>query len=101
MNVIERIEKLRIERNWSKYKLAEEAMLTYSTLSAIYVRETPPKIEILELICKAFGISLAQFFSEGEETERVTEEEKALLEKFRAMPTDKRRALITLVTKDG
>ena len=100
MNVIERIENLRFERKWSKYKLAEESMLTYSTLSAIYARETPPKIEILEMICGAFKISLAQFFSEGEPTETVTEEEKILLEKYRALSQDKKQAVLTLITKE-
>lgn len=100
MNVIAKIEKLRNERNWSKYKLAEESMLTYSTLSAIYARETPPKLEILEMICNAFGITLAQFFSEGEPTETVTEEERHLLEKFRALSSAKKQAVLTIISKD-
>ncbi|MDE7084670.1 MAG: helix-turn-helix transcriptional regulator [Clostridia bacterium] len=100
MNVIKRIEELRLERNWSKYKLAEEAMLTYSTLSAMYSRETPPKIEILEMLCNAFKISLAQFFSGDGEAESVNEEEKKLLKKFRVLSVEKRKAIITLLTDE-
>ncbi|MDE7256740.1 MAG: helix-turn-helix transcriptional regulator [Clostridia bacterium] len=100
MNVIKRIEELRLERNWSKYKLAEEAMLTYSTLSAMYSRETPPKIEILEMLCNAFKISLAQFFSGDGEAESVNEEEKKLLKKFRVLSAEKRKAIITLLTDE-
>lgn len=100
MNVTGRIEQLRLERHWSKYRLAEEAMLTYSTLSAIYARETPPKIEILEMICEAFEISLAQFFSEDEDAETVSAEEKQLLEKFRALPQKKRQAVLTLIDNE-
>ncbi len=97
MNVIEKIEALRNKRGWTKYRLAEEAMLTYSTLSAIYSRETPPKIEILESLCNAFGITLAQFFADGEDLQIITQEEKELLELYRTLPTDKRTALLTLL----
>ena len=55
-----------------------------STLSAIYARNTPPKFEILEMICNAFGITLAQFFANGEELQTLTGEEKQLIELFRA-----------------
>ncbi|MDE5729471.1 MAG: helix-turn-helix domain-containing protein [Clostridia bacterium] len=97
MNVIERIEDLRNRRGWTKYKLAEEAMLTYSTLSAIYSRATPPKIEILEMICNAFGITLAQFFAQNEEAQTVTEDEGELLELYRTLSLEKRLALLTLL----
>ncbi|MDE7265137.1 MAG: helix-turn-helix transcriptional regulator, partial [Clostridia bacterium] len=82
MDVIKRIEKLRTERQWTKYRLAEEAMLTYSTLSAVYSRGTPPKLEILEMICKAFGITLAQFFAEEKSERILSKDEEKLLELF-------------------
>ncbi len=100
MEVIDRIEELRLERQWTKYRLAEEAMLTYSTLSAVYTRGTPPKLEILEMICNAFGITLAQFFSDGEDGVVLSCEEVKLLELFRALPKYKKQAVIDLLKKD-
>ncbi len=97
MDVIKKIDALREERGWTKYRLAEEATLTYSTLSAIYARNTPPKFEILEMICNAFGITLAQFFANGEELQTLTGEEKQLIELFRALPRSKREALTVLL----
>ncbi|MCI8733956.1 MAG: helix-turn-helix domain-containing protein [Clostridia bacterium] len=97
MDIIEKIETLREERGWTKYRLAEEATLTYSTLSAIYARKTPPKFEILEMICNAFGITLAQFFANGEELQTLTTQEKQLIELFRALPRSKREALTVLL----
>ncbi|MDE6868099.1 MAG: helix-turn-helix domain-containing protein [Clostridia bacterium] len=100
MDVIERIEKLRLERQWTKYRLAEEAMLTYSTLSAVYLRGTPPKLEILEMLCNAFGITLAQFFA-GEDDERIlSKDEEKLLALFRALPKNKKQAVLDLLEKD-
>ncbi len=94
MDVIERIEKLRLDRQWTKYRLAEEAMLTYSTLSAVYSRGTPPKLEILEMICNAFGITLSQFFADGGDGRILSGEETKLLELYRALPKNKKQALI-------
>ncbi|MCM1546550.1 MAG: helix-turn-helix transcriptional regulator [Clostridiales bacterium] len=96
MDVINRIEELREERGWTKYRLAEEAMILYSTLAGIYSRGTPPKIDTLENICHAFGITLAQFFTD-EETEIINENEKLLLKLYRKLDADKKQAILTLI----
>ena len=62
-DIIEKIHKLRRQRNWSVYNLALEAGLTQSTLASMLKRNTPPKIETLENICDAFGLTLSQFFA--------------------------------------
>ena len=98
MKVIERIKQMRDDRNWSDYKLAEEAMIPASTLASIYARNTPPKLEILENICDAFGITLSQFFlEENEKTEIVNNQEKLLLEQFRKQPNQKKAAILALL----
>ena len=97
MNIIGKIEQLREERNWTKYKLAEEALLSYSTLASMYARETPPKIDLLEMICNAFGITLAQFFSDENETEIINESERKLLISYRRLPAEKKNALLELL----
>ena len=68
MTIIEKIDKLRIERGWSVNNLAMEAMLTQSTLNNLYMRNTEPKISTLRAICNAFGITLAEFFTDEEFT---------------------------------
>lgn len=97
MDVIEEIERQRVARGWTKYRLAEEAMLTYSTLSAMYTRNTPPKLDVLEMICTAFGLSLAQFFAQGEEGEILSADEKSLIRQYRKLPEEKKRALCRLL----
>ena len=99
MNVIQRIHQLRKERDWSVNNLAMEAGLTQSTLSSMLGRNTPPKIETLDCLCKAFGITLAQFFADAEEMEIVTSEEKELLALYRSLTSDKRKALLELMKK--
>ena len=85
MNVIERIHQLRLERGWSVNNLAMEAGMTQSTLNSILSRNSPPKIETLQLLCNAFKITLAQFFMDDEQLELVNANEKELLMSFRRL----------------
>ena len=94
-----KILRLCAERNWSTYALAQEADITHSTLNSCINRDTPPKIETLERICDAFGITLAQFFLEDEEIEIVSDKERELLNKFRKLPADRQDALLSFLDK--
>ena len=74
MDVNGRIRELLEERGWTEYKLAKESGLSQSTISNFFKRNTVPSISTLELICKGFGISLSQFFSEGNMVELSEEQ---------------------------
>lgn len=63
-DILNKIDRLRTERNWSIYKLAEEAGLTQSTVANMFARDTLPSIKTLEALCSALGISLSEFFTE-------------------------------------
>ena len=99
MNVIERIHQLRMEREWSVNNLAMEAGITQSTLNSILARNTPPKIETLQLLCNAFKITLAQFFLQDEKVELVNETEKELLVLYRRLTPNKKKALIEILSE--
>ncbi len=72
MEVLEKIDKLRIERGWSINYLAMESGLTQSTLNNLYSRKTEPKISTLRAICGAFGLTLSEFFrEEGDNTDEI------------------------------
>lgn len=97
MNIIAKIEKLREERGWTEYELAQQALVTQSTISSMKARNSPPKLDTLQAICNAFGLTLAQFFLEDEEIEVLSEQEKSLLDGFRKLPSKKQKALIDLI----
>ncbi len=97
MDVIAKIEQLRKERGWTVYRLAMESGVTQSTLATMYQRKTPPKFEILQSLCSAFGITLAQFFFEGEEMEIVSAAEKRLLNAYRSVSKEKQEAVFELL----
>lgn len=98
MDIIERIKELRDERGWSTNRLALEAELTQSTVSAIL--STPnslPSLYTLTHLCEAFGMTLAQFFLEDEQSELVSAQEKLLIEQYRKLPERKKKAVLALL----
>ena len=96
MNVIERIEELRNARGWSVNRLADKAGIPQSTLSSALSRDSLT-VETLERICEGLGISISAFFMTDEQKEAVSAQEKILLDEFRKLSPEKKKALIALL----
>ena len=60
MELYEKIEKIRVQKGIPVAKLNKAAGISHSTLSSWKTRQTMPKIESLDSICFALGISLAE-----------------------------------------
>lgn len=98
MTTLEKIEKLRIERGWSKNYMAMEAMLTQSTVNNLYVRKADPKISTLQSLCNAFGITLSEFFSEtGDSNDAKTKRDKELEDKISKLTDAQKDALLVFL----
>lgn len=97
MNVIDKIRKLQWERGWTDYKLAQAADISQSSLATLYSRQTPQKLEMLQRICEAFGITLSQFFLDDEQIDILSEREKQMISSFRKLTPEKQQALIALI----
>lgn len=93
INVLEKIDNLRVCRNWSMYELAENAGIPQSTLSNMFLRKTLPSINTLSKICKAFKISMSEFFTEND-TDLKRIQSLQFLDKFTKLPASSRDALI-------
>ena len=81
MDAHERFRQLLAERGWTEYKLAKTCGLSESTIANIYRRNSVPSVTTLETICKGFGITMSQFFAEGEMVE-LTPELKELFDNW-------------------
>ena len=66
MDATEKIKQLLKQRGWSAYRLAKESDLSDSTIANIIKRNAVPSVTTLESICKGFGITMSQFFADGE-----------------------------------
>ena len=67
MNVLKKINKMRLDRGWSVYRLSVESGVPQSTLTNMFNRETSPSISTLECICSAFNITVSEFFAEEQD----------------------------------
>ena len=97
MTIIEKIDKLRLERGWSINNLAMEAMLTQSTLNNLYTRKTDPKISTLRAICNAFGITLADFFAEESTNEKQEDTQKELIKEISKLTEAQKKAFLIML----
>ena len=96
MDILSKIKVLQGERGWTDYKLAQKAEISIATLSAIFTRKNKPKLDTLQCICNAFGLTLAQFFLEDEQIEMLSEAEQEMLEVFRKLSPKQQQALIAV-----
>lgn len=97
--MLTKIRSLQGERNWTDYKLAQEADIPLATLSSLFQRNNPPKLDTLQCICNAFGLTLAQFFLEDEKIEVLSETEKEMLQVYRKLSSKQQKALIDVFTE--
>lgn len=93
MDVNKRIRQLLDDRNWTPYRLAKEAKLPDATIGNLFRRNTQPTLPTLDAICKAFGITLSQFFAEGEMVE-MTPELKDLFIEWSTLTLQQKKTLI-------
>ena len=96
MDAKARIKELMEERGWSEYRLAIASGLSQSTVANIFNRNTTPSVATLESICNGFGITLAQFFAEGDMVE-LTEEQKEMFAAWSALTREQKDVLSQLI----
>ena len=96
MDIMQRLRELQQRYGWSDYRIAKEAGLSPNTVSNIYRRGNTPSMVTLEAICKAFGITMAQFFAEDELVE-LTPELRKLFDKWTALNDEQKAALWQII----
>ena len=97
-DILDAISKLRAQRDWTEYQLAEHSGLTQSTISSWYRKQMLPTIPSLVKICDAFGITVSQFFLENEDQAiHLTEKQSALLTASSKLNSEQYNALLAFL----
>ncbi len=91
-----RIRGMMEERGWTEYRLAKESGLSHSTVTNMFKRNNAPTLPTLESVCAAFGITLAQFFADGNPLE-LTSEQQTLFAKWSSLTERQRNLLLDLM----
>ena len=96
-----RLMELADERGLSKYELSKRAGMKESTVYNMITRGTMPKIDTLDRLCKAMGLSLSDFFAYASEPRRqgyLSEQEIELLEVRRRLSERNAEHLLVYAT---
>ncbi|MCM1387252.1 MAG: helix-turn-helix transcriptional regulator [Bacillus sp. (in: Bacteria)] len=95
-----RIRELLEQRNWSLYKLAQEADIPYSSLNSLFRKNNQPTITTLEKICTGFHISVSEFFYDNISAVSICDfssEETAIISKIRTLNSHDKNLLMALL----
>ena len=96
MDTHKRLRQLLDERGWTEYRLSKECGLSESTLANIFRRNTVPSISTLEAICSGFGITLSQFFADGDMVE-MSPELKQLFDNWITLTSTQKKAALQMI----
>ena len=90
--------RLRLQRGWSEYELAKYSNISQSTISTWYRKKQVPTVSSIEKICGGLGITLSQFFAEGDDAIALTAEQRDLLDNWSSLTQKQRKAFLELFT---
>lgn len=91
-----KIDRLRNDRGWSVYKLSQESGVPEQSISKWFYSGAMITIPLLEQICEAFGITLADFFAESSLIE-LTPEKKTLYDEWCSLTKTEQAAIKTII----
>ena len=86
-DVMGRIKTLCEARSWTYYRLAKESDIPYSSLNTMLHKTYVPTVPSLMKICNGLGITIAQFFSDKDETATLTADQKDCLALWNSLNT--------------
>ena len=92
-DVIQHIQDLCKERNWSYYRLAKESDIPYSTLNNMMNRTNIPTIPTLQKLCDGFGITLSDFFQDQMEHPQLTDGQQEVIDLYNRLNHEKKNVL--------
>ena len=78
--IVEKIERIRKEKNFSRYRLAQRSGLTQSYITTLLNRNNTPFIQSLDKICNGLDMTLAEFFRTDNERRDLTKEQTHILD---------------------
>ena len=93
------IERLRIEKGWSRAKLADRLGISVTAVNNWYnEKNAMPTVWTLQDACELFGITMVDLFAETDTDEKnLTQKEIHLLEMFRKLSPALQQSVLSVV----
>lgn len=96
-DILKEITRLRLQRDWSEYDLAKHADIAQSTISSWYRRNQTPTFQNLDRVCHGFGITLSQFFAEGDDPISLSRDQIEMLDHWSALNPKQQEIILALL----
>lgn len=96
MDVNAKIRQILTLRGWTAYRLSKESGLSESTVANILKRNTIPSVDTLEAICRGMGVTMSQFFADGDLIE-VTPKTREMIDCWTGLSEQQRDAVLNLM----
>lgn len=97
--LVERIDKLRVEHNYSIYELAVKSGLSFNTIKYLYKKKSFPNVKTLYSICEGFEIPVWMLFYKRESCFVITKSEYILIDNYEKLSDVSKRLLLELSEK--
>lgn len=90
---IKRIRELMAKNDFNPYRLAKKSGISLSTITSMFEKNTDPRVQTIEKICSACGISVAQFFDCS--SRDLTEDQAQLLDMYNSLSPKEKEFLFS------
>lgn len=97
INIRDRLQRLMDERGLNMYSLAKRSGLSWNTIKNIFSRSTNPTVTTLSMLCDGLGITLAQFFDEGDGSGFLTAEQQHLINRWDQLSDREKKTVNSVV----
>lgn len=97
--VLEKIEELMEQRGYTKYKLAQLSGIQKSTITTMFKKRSTVSIQNLSLMCRAFNLTLTDFFAMLEEIPKTGSLRDFPAEWWESLTPEKRRQVTEIIKK--
>lgn len=97
VNILDKIERMLIERNWTEKELSIRADISQSTINTWYRKKQSPSLYSLDKISMAFGITLSELLAGDGDPVELSEQEKEFLEIYNSAEPEQKKALLTFL----
>jgi transcriptional regulator with XRE-family HTH domain len=94
--ILEKIDRMKTERGWSVYKLAQKTGMNPQTIHNWFEQGALPTLRYLHEICNAFGITLSEFFAENKLVE-LSPDIESLYEMWCVLTPDEKASIETII----
>lgn len=97
MNILNRLESLMKQRGLNERELSQRSGVPKTTINSMFHRKHNPSINTLESLCEGLGITLSEFFYEGDSDCPLTQEQRELLDKWSCLSPEQKQAFLRLI----